>query len=99
MKNENAATDGNQNLIKAFEDKCKSFTQKITGTREFVKFVNGGKNGTYLYSAIVKINGTYYWTMSVLCKRIEDKHNIDINSLLLTRELNEYSLKSNNLIN
>lgn len=60
--------------------------------REFVKFVNYGKNGVYLYAAIVKVNGIYYWLESVFCKKITDKHKIDVYNMPLKGELNEWSL-------
>jgi len=60
--------------------------------REFIKFVNYGKNGIYLYSAIVKIDNVYYFTESVMCKNVSDKHNIDIDKLKISKPLNEYAM-------
>ena len=43
---------------------------------ELIKIVNYGKAGTYLYSAIIKMNDKYFFTESVFCKTKEDKKKI-----------------------
>ena len=59
---------------------------------ELIKIVNHGKAGTYLYSAIIKIENKYFWTESVFCKTKEDKKKIDWNNQKIQKELNEFSL-------
>ena len=63
-----------------------------TQPKELIKVVNYGKNGIYLYSAIVKIGNTYFWTKSVLLKNKNDKHSFDFLNTEIQRELNEWSL-------
>jgi len=65
--------------------------------KELIKIHNGGKNGVYMYSAIIKQDGKYYWTKSTYCKNINDKHKIDWLNEPITRELNQYSLDKYNL--
>ena len=64
---------------------------------EIIRIVNYGKAGTYLYSAIVKIENKYFWTESVFCKKKEDKKNIDWNNKKIQKELNEFCLNKYNL--
>ena len=59
---------------------------------ELIKIVNYGKAGTYLYSAIIKMNDKYFFTESVFCKNKEDKKKIDWNKQKIQKELNEFSL-------
>lgn len=65
--------------------------------RELIKITNGGRNGVYLYSAIIKIDNKYFWTKSIFCKSISDKHKINWINEPVTKELNNYSLNYYNL--
>lgn len=66
--------------------------QIIFTKTQIVKIVNYGKNGVYLYSAIVKINDDYYWTESKLLKDKNDKKTFDFTTLKIQKKLNEYCL-------
>ena len=59
---------------------------------ELIKIVNYGKSGTYLYSAIIKIENKYYWTETVFCKNKEEKKKINWKNQKIQKELNEFSL-------
>ena len=51
---------------------------------QIIKLVNYGKNKTYIYSAIVLINGIYFWTNYVHFKDKKDikKHDFTKESIL-----------------
>ena len=66
--------------------------QIIFTKKQIVKIINYGKNGVYLYSAIVKINDDYYWTESKLLKDKNDKKTFDFTTLKIQKKLNEYCL-------
>ena len=59
---------------------------------ELIKVINYGKSGTYLYSAIIKLENKYFWTETIFCKTKEEKKKIDWNKQKIQKELNEYSL-------
>lgn len=60
--------------------------------KTLIKTVNHGKNGIYLYSAIVKIDNSYFWTKSVLLKNKTDKYTFNFLGLELSIPLNDYSM-------
>lgn len=59
---------------------------------QLIKIVNHGKNGVYLYTAIIKLNETYFFTDSVLLKDKKDKYKHDFLKDKLSKELNQYAL-------
>ena len=71
--------------------------QIIFTKEQIIKIVNYGKNGVYLYSAIVKINDDYFWTESKLLKDKNDKKTFDFTTLKIQKKLNEYCLEKYNL--
>jgi hypothetical protein len=64
---------------------------------KLIKVVNYGKNGIYLYSAIIETVNGLFWTESIRVKNKHDKKNIDFFKLKLTTPLNEYSINKYNL--
>lgn len=61
--------------------------------KALIKIVNHGKNGVYLYSAIVLIDGKYFWTKSKFVKTKQERLTIDYLSLPVQNELNDYSMQ------
>ena len=85
-------TQEQQIKVSAIVEKWRKFDATIQGKRTVIKLVNGGRNGLYIYSAIIKVENKYYWSESVRCNTPQEKKQIDFTTKLLTMELNDYSM-------
>ena len=57
-----------------------------------IKLVNYGKNKNYIYSAIVLINTTYFWTDYVIFKNKSDIKTHDFTKELILKELTQKNI-------
>ena len=59
---------------------------------QIIKLVNYGKNKTYIYSAIVLINGIYFWTKFVYFQNKKDIKTHDFTKESILKELNQKNI-------
>ena len=59
---------------------------------EVIKLINYGKNKTYIYSAIVLINGIYFWTNYVHFQNKKDIKTHDFTKENILKELNQKNI-------
>lgn len=57
-----------------------------------IKLVNYGKNKNYIYSAIVLINGIYFWTNYVFFNNKDNIKKYDFTKETILKELNQKNI-------